>query len=891
MNNSSMINNNSIAENQDLSNQNYKILEKNSYEMDLNKNNLKFNFESFFKVFKCSLCTLFDYDPYICSKCQSLYCNKCIIKNKKINTLNTCPKGCDNINYQKLSGPSLSLLNCLEVSCTDCSNYSIKKKDKNLKTIFGLNDYINHLKICKYRICYCMGCNEEKTLDEIEFHLKSCIKLKKECPHCKQSFDNNEFQRHTLNCTLKTFICDECNIEVPRNNIKFHMDYECKLEIKSKLEKIENKLRMTEKERDQLILKINNSNEKYNKHVNNPENEFSKNFKKSGTNEKRAQSNSNYCDYNKIINQDNKSLIKLSNYTNEVDNVLPLDTSIVIDNLNESTSSKKSKALPFNSKQIQNNNKNNNNIKEQVFLGSKKEEPIKFIHNNKEVINKANNDLNIENISNKLKEESLLQKIPLKNVELVKTEEYKHQFIEFLTVIEPLKTVDFYDYSTNNLKDLDDKNSNEGVSFYSIGECIFYLKQEKIIETLSYRYMKKIEEDFELISSVDCKNTKYIYNSATYATFSLYDEKGTLIEIINVKKENLTGKIVEVSINNMKPVKSIVLLMAEKYILLNIFGIDYFSIKTPEKQARCSSMSKKTCITTTNNNNYEQYGSMNLTNLNVNKFINDSNSNYSNLISSKTYDSVYLITSDKENLKIKDGKILNLLEKKNNYSPVFENCIQIIFQLNISKKFELIEMIGTGNANVMIFSSSEEIGPWVEIGNVYYDSIKKAKIVKVMSCFSKYLKLKSSTRFNLFSLNYQSISQNYTGTSNQKLIRDYSSNFPLNDIDIKNLANNKQFLMGNINNSYLNMELSTLKSITAITLKCNSSSLSNKNLFYKTSVFGSNDGITFDFIAKIPSFTYFTNGAYSIKFNKPVFLKQIKLESEGLVQISELSIS
>ena len=160
-----------------------------------------------------------------------------------------------------------------------------------------------------------------------------------------------------------------------------------------------------------------------------------------------------------------------------------------------------------------------------------------------------------------------------------------------------------------------------------------------------------------------------------------------------------------------------------------------------------------------------------------------------------------------------------------------------------------------------------------------------------MSCFSKYLKLKSETKFNLFCLSYQSISQNYTGTSNIKLIKDYSSNYPLNDIEIKNLTNNKQFLMGNSTNSYLNLELSTLKSITTITIKCNSSLLSNKNLFFKTFLFGSVDGMIFDPITKIPSFSSFTNGSYSIKFKKPEFLKQIKLESEGLVQISEIIVS
>ena len=69
--------------------------------------------------------------------------------------------------------------------------------------------------------------------------------------------------------------------------------------------------------------------------------------------------------YDQLLNFLNASwsLIKLSNCTNEIENVLPLETSIVIDNINNCLSSKKSKVLNYSFQNIDeaSNYTNNNN--------------------------------------------------------------------------------------------------------------------------------------------------------------------------------------------------------------------------------------------------------------------------------------------------------------------------------------------------------------------------------------------------------------------------------------------------------------------------------------------------------------------------------------------------
>ena len=554
-----------FKENENSSIQNFKVVNVNLNEIDYGKNNLKFCFSNFFQLFKCYSCSELEFNPDVCSNCENLFCSKCINSNN-LNNPSKCPKGCENSNFNKLSLLLLSLINCLEVSCVDCLNYSIKKQDKSIISTYGLYDYANHIKICKYRICYCFGCNEAVTLNEIEFHIECCDKIKKECPHCELKFEISQFDFHLLNCN-SNIVCDECGLEVPRKNLKFHSNLECKNEIKAKLEKTENKLKLVQQEIEHFKSKISSGYSQIDMEPGNIE--ISK-----------IVHQSNYCDYSNIIyneKSNKKCLIYESKYENEIDNIFPLDNSIIINSVYENLNNKN----PANNKQM--------SIYRDIEIidnefGSYIKKELKENNSNCKFEKINEHVVDINKASDLINEDANNDEIQIKNVEVL-NKEFDHPYIEFLNLFEPLKTIDFYDYSTNNLKDLVDKKTNEGVSFYSNGQCILYLKKDYIIEMINYRYMIKIEEDIDILSSIDCKEMTYFSSSKIFATINLIDDNGETIETVKIIKENLSGKIVEVKIKNLKPVKTIAIFMNEKYILYNAFGIDYFSIKVSENSS------------------------------------------------------------------------------------------------------------------------------------------------------------------------------------------------------------------------------------------------------------------------------------------------------------------
>ena len=69
-------------------------------------NNNKIVKDAVYNAFKgaitCPLCSNVLIDPIMCTKCQNVYCKKCIDEWEKKN--NTCPNRCENPNYQKSIG-------------------------------------------------------------------------------------------------------------------------------------------------------------------------------------------------------------------------------------------------------------------------------------------------------------------------------------------------------------------------------------------------------------------------------------------------------------------------------------------------------------------------------------------------------------------------------------------------------------------------------------------------------------------------------------------------------------------------------------------------------------------------------------------------------------------
>ena len=69
----------------------------------------------------CTLCSNILIDPYMCMKCQKVYCKKCIDEWKDKEKDDKCPNKCENPNYQK-SLEKNNILCKLKFKCEKCEN-------------------------------------------------------------------------------------------------------------------------------------------------------------------------------------------------------------------------------------------------------------------------------------------------------------------------------------------------------------------------------------------------------------------------------------------------------------------------------------------------------------------------------------------------------------------------------------------------------------------------------------------------------------------------------------------------------------------------------------------------------------------------------------------------
>ena len=67
----------------------------------------------------CPLCSNILIDPYLCIKCQNVYCKKCI--DDWLAKSNNCPNKCEDTNFQK-SIDKYNILSKLKFKCKKCEN-------------------------------------------------------------------------------------------------------------------------------------------------------------------------------------------------------------------------------------------------------------------------------------------------------------------------------------------------------------------------------------------------------------------------------------------------------------------------------------------------------------------------------------------------------------------------------------------------------------------------------------------------------------------------------------------------------------------------------------------------------------------------------------------------
>ena len=112
-------------------------------------------------MFDCYICKNILIEPYLCSKCETRFCNNCLDNYIKECGNNKCPKeNCDNSNFLQDVNLETELLKKTDLVCKKCN-----------KTLKNYDSYKNHDCFQRFQ---CKLCEQKFKNDEGTFfnHLK-----------------------------------------------------------------------------------------------------------------------------------------------------------------------------------------------------------------------------------------------------------------------------------------------------------------------------------------------------------------------------------------------------------------------------------------------------------------------------------------------------------------------------------------------------------------------------------------------------------------------------------------------------------------------------------------------------------------------------------------------
>jgi hypothetical protein len=221
----------------------------------------------------CQICLNIVLLPISCAFCQKLFCRNCmdewLLNNKK------CPF--DHI-FQEAK--IIFAKNILDKVKFYCPNKTLGCN----KEIF-YEDYFKHSQSdCQYLIYKCNGCGTKGNKNIIESHVKLCEQIEIKCEFCKASIKNKyyyshlslcderlmecepcnlkirqkEFAKHKFNCPEKILECEYCDQKYPKKIESNHTKEVCFKEIKRIHKAYVNTLSEKLKEKDQIILDLQN---------------------------------------------------------------------------------------------------------------------------------------------------------------------------------------------------------------------------------------------------------------------------------------------------------------------------------------------------------------------------------------------------------------------------------------------------------------------------------------------------------------------------------------------------------------------------------------------------------------------------------------------------------
>jgi hypothetical protein len=151
---------------------------------------------------ECTIDMMISLNPYICRKCENVFCRECIGNWTKKSS--NCPMRCNPFDYTSIEKSILKTqINKIKLFCCNKSSGCIE--------ICLVQEKEKHEKTCEYRSIQCNKCKSlvpEKIMNE--HYYQACEKMKIRCNLCNENFNLYNFITHLEQCFKKIQHCEFC---------------------------------------------------------------------------------------------------------------------------------------------------------------------------------------------------------------------------------------------------------------------------------------------------------------------------------------------------------------------------------------------------------------------------------------------------------------------------------------------------------------------------------------------------------------------------------------------------------------------------------------------------------------------------------------------------------
>ena len=196
-----------------MSNQKYKIKWEELIQTGIDTSLLQGDFKQFEDYITCPICLNVVLDPVCCSQCTVTMCKICI--DEWVKKKNSCPNRCENYKENKLDRLAAKLLSTIKIKCVNFS--------KKCEEIILYENYINHIKECKFTTAECNFCKSEFAAGLIEAHVQECDFEFIQCKNCDLKFKKKDMTAHINIAHSDKFInCKYCSFRVNERLLQSH---------------------------------------------------------------------------------------------------------------------------------------------------------------------------------------------------------------------------------------------------------------------------------------------------------------------------------------------------------------------------------------------------------------------------------------------------------------------------------------------------------------------------------------------------------------------------------------------------------------------------------------------------------------------------------------------